>query len=290
MDRSFAAVAAIAGAAIASIVAQKLLQRAPPPPSLGVAGDNTQRQWLVVVRHGDRHDYATPAWKEKIKAMGGRPRDPPLSTLGHRQATRFGRAAAAALRARGGSVRVRTSPYLRCIQTAMPLCDALDLPLTLEPGVAEVSHKRTNVAPYAERFAYFPRLVEGEPDPMSDEESWPLGYMERIAAFGEKLTRELDARLATEATSTLVLTSHAASVGLVAWMLGDELTPELKMAPAGCYVLARDAADEPWALLRAGDANAPYNGENAATTFPWGYRPEYLAAWETAHGARFPRP
>ena len=61
MDRSFAAVAAIAGAAIASIVAQKLLQRAPPPPSLGVAGDNKQRQWLVVVRHGDRHDYATPA-------------------------------------------------------------------------------------------------------------------------------------------------------------------------------------------------------------------------------------
>ena len=33
MDRSFAAVAAIAGTAIAAIVAQKLLQRAPPPPS-----------------------------------------------------------------------------------------------------------------------------------------------------------------------------------------------------------------------------------------------------------------
>ena len=293
MDRSLAA-AALAGAALASIavrLVQTRLGASAPAPSLGVEGG--EKQWLILVRHGDRFDYANPTWKDRVKGLGGRPRDPPLSALGHRQAERFGRAAAATLGRRGGSVRVRSSPYLRCLQTSMPLCDALDVPLELEPGVAEVQHKVSNVAAFAERLAYFPRLVDAaSPDATVDEEAWPLGYMERIARFGAALTAELDEALASgDGASTLVLTSHAASVGLVAWLLGTELASDLRMAPVGCYVLARDSAAEPWRLLRAGDTNAPYNAENSATTFPWGYKPDYLDAWAAAHGgARFPRP
>ena len=79
-------------------------------------------------------------------------------------------------------------------------------------------------------------------------------------------------------------------MALVAYLTRRELEDGLKFAPAGCYVLARDAADEPWRVLRAGGANAPYVAENSATTTPWGYRPSYLDAWAAAHGgARFPR-
>mmetsp|Transcript_22061 Transcript_22061/g.66212 ORF Transcript_22061/g.66212 Transcript_22061/m.66212 type:complete len:116 (-) Transcript_22061:22-369(-) len=113
--------------------------------------------------------------------------------------------------------------------------------------------------------------------------------MERIVAYGAKVQKELDAALEKHARSTFVFTSHAASVALVAVLLGRELVSELKFAPCGAYVLARDSAAEPWRVLRAGDSNAPYVLENSTTTFPWGYRPQYLEAWSEYHGGkRFP--
>ena len=141
---------AVAGVVIAALGIYKSKKEA-----LGAEGN--EAQWLVLVRHGDRHDYATPAWKERIQALGRYPRDPPLSTLGHRQARQLGTAAAATLKRRGGTVRVLSSPYLRCLQTITPLCDALDVPLELYPEIAEVLHHPRNVAPYSERFQYFPR-------------------------------------------------------------------------------------------------------------------------------------
>ena len=113
--------------------------------TLGAEGN--EAQWLVLVRHGDRQDYATPEWRQRIQALGRYPRDPPLSTLGHRQARQLGAAAAATLKRRGGTVRVLSSPYLRCLQTITPLCDALDVPLELYPEIAEVLHHPRNVAP-----------------------------------------------------------------------------------------------------------------------------------------------
>ena len=284
-----AAVAAAGAAAYAGVrLAQRRGHTAAAALSLGVSG--SEKQWLILVRHGDRHDYSVgDSWSAKIKRLGGRARDPPLSALGHRQAAAFGRAAAAAVAERGGSVRVRTSPYLRCLQTSMPLCDLVDAPLEVEPRAAEIHHKVANYAPYGERFAYFPRLVDAE-DPTVEEEDWPVGYMERIGRFGAELTSELDDELDAPGTSTTVVTSHAASVALVAWLLDVELTPELKFAPAGCYVLARNAKSEPWRLLRSGDNNAPYVSENSKTTFPWGYKPEYLQKWAGTHRATYPAP
>ena len=109
--------AAVAGVAIAALGIYKSKKE-----TLGAEGN--EAQWLVLVRHGDRQDYATPAWRQRIMALGRYPRDPPLSTLGHRQARQLGAAAAATLGRRGGAVRVLTSPYLRCLQTITPLCDA----------------------------------------------------------------------------------------------------------------------------------------------------------------------
>ena len=119
MERQWSTVlaAAVAGVAIAALGIYKSKKEA-----LGAEGN--EAQWLVLVRHGDRQDYATPAWRARIQALGRYPRDPPLSTLGHRQARQLGAAAAATLGRRGGAVRVLTSPYLRCLQTITPLCDA----------------------------------------------------------------------------------------------------------------------------------------------------------------------
>ena len=120
MERQWSTVlaAAVAGVAVAVLGIYKSKKEA-----LGCDGAEAT-QWLVLVRHGDRQDYATPTWRNRIQALGRYPRDPPLSTLGHRQARQLGAAAAATLGRRGGTVRVLTSPYLRCLQTITPLCDA----------------------------------------------------------------------------------------------------------------------------------------------------------------------
>jgi len=286
MDRSSIAVAVAAGLAAygGARALSSAAARRRSLATLGVSDVAKKRQWLILVRHGDRHDYANPSWKTTVEAMGGRPRDPPLSELGRRQAAAFGAAAAAALAARGGSVEVYSSPYLRCLQTLEPLADAVDATLTIEPGLAEIQHATKNVAAFQERFAYFPRLEAGAADRTAGVEGWPVEYMGRIARFAKALGARADALLDSPGPSTVVLGSHAASVALVSAVLGDELTVDAKMAPCGAYVLARDAAGEPWTLLRSGASNAPYVTENAATTFPWGYKAEYLDAWRAARG------
>ena len=117
-----------------------------------------------------------------------------------------------------------------------------------------------------------------------------MGYLQRMAATERSLTELLDAELRNDSRSTVVLTSHAASVALVSRLLGVELTVDLKFAPCGAYVFARDAKGDAWRLLRSGDSNAPYVTENAKTTYPWGYRPQYLEKWAETHGGqRYPR-
>ena len=281
MERQWPTVlAAVAGVAIAALGIYKSKK-----DDLGCDGVEAATQWLVLVRHGDA------GWKDRVQALGRYPRDHPLSTLGHRQARQLGAAVAASLGRRGGTVRVLASPYLRCLQTITPLCDALDVPLELYPEIAETHHHPRNVALYAERFQYFPRLVDrADPHTGDDEETWPLGYLGRMAATERNLTELLDTELG-RGRSTVVLTSHAASVALVSRLLGVELTVEFKFAACGAYVLARDGPGDAWRLLRSGESNAPYVTENAKiSTYPWGYRPQHLEKWAETHGGqRYPR-
>jgi len=42
---------------------------------------------ILLLRHGDRQDYADPkGWARQAEASGGNVRDPPLSRLGRKQA------------------------------------------------------------------------------------------------------------------------------------------------------------------------------------------------------------
>ena len=80
---------AVAGVAIAALGIYKSKKEA-----LGAEGN--EAQWLVLVRHGDRQDYAQRRRGGPASRPSGATReDPPLSTLGHRQARQLGAAAAA---------------------------------------------------------------------------------------------------------------------------------------------------------------------------------------------------
>ncbi|MEJ2144251.1 MAG: histidine phosphatase family protein [Acidobacteriota bacterium] len=83
---------------------------------------------IWITRHGNRLDFVDPNW---VKCATF-PFDPPLSSDGIEQA----RQTAAALQGTGIS-RVVSSPFLRCIQTAVEIVDALDVPIVLEWGLSE---------------------------------------------------------------------------------------------------------------------------------------------------------
>lgn len=85
-----------------------------------------RRLWIA--RHGNRWDFVEPAWF----LSADRPYDPPLSTDGHLQA-----AALAQCLAGETITHLICSPFLRAIQTAVPIAEGLGLPIHLEPGLGE---------------------------------------------------------------------------------------------------------------------------------------------------------
>ena len=99
--------------------------------------------WLT--RHGNRQDFVDPDWKKSAE----RPHDPALSPDGIEQAKKLGR------RLEGeGIAHLFASPFLRCVQTAHYVAEALDLPIYLEPGVAEWMNR--------EWFSTFPQTLQPE--------------------------------------------------------------------------------------------------------------------------------
>jgi broad specificity phosphatase PhoE len=83
---------------------------------------------LIIVRHGERTDYADPTWvaRQKQSADGGRPWDPPLTARGRLQAVACGERLmreCASLGVPAPSV-VCTSPFTRCVETAEGIASA----------------------------------------------------------------------------------------------------------------------------------------------------------------------
>lgn len=257
---------------------------------------------VILVRHGERLDHADPAWKNRVHELGLEVRDPPLSSLGHAQARETASHMRQFLEGRG-RLKLWCSPYLRVIQTAQPLADALGLKLCLEEGLAETSHIPGCLPSATARYAYFPCvdtrhktryrvaatsacLDKGTVDsngttlPGSGrpQEGFPEDYMKRMAAFAPII----DANVVCG--ETLIGYTHAASNALAAALLKVSINDVGHFAPCGLLILRRrGAAGTPWELARKGDSNAPYVPEELQSThtYPWTFKPEQLKWWDT---------
>lgn len=232
---------------------------------------------LLVVRHGDRHDYANPDWAVATAKAGGDVRDPPLSELGHRQARETAAALAALAKAQGFKIDcVLASPYLRTIQTAAPLAQLLGLPVLLEEGLAETHHRPDTLPGAAERHASFPEVdvswralhpitpdaeIRGVP-----VEGHPNSYFSRILNVSSLLERRF-------AGKCCVLFTHAASVSLVSALTREPMPADLSLtfAPCGVYHLKRPGKGGAWRVLSSGNTNAPHVSENNPATGAWGF-------------------
>jgi broad specificity phosphatase PhoE len=198
---------------------------------------------IWIVRHASRLDFADPEWHQ----TAARPHDPPLSPGGRAEA----RALAERLR-HEPIAHVFASPFLRAVETAAPVAEALRRPVHVERGLSEWLNRewfqaRPETVPLSELLAAARRV-----DP---------GYVSRgEAQYGESGGEALERsgatarRLAEEFAGDLLLVGHGASVlGATAGLLGRPAVEDLGTEVPCCAIvkLVRDGAR--WKLELACD-------------------------------------
>lgn len=236
---------------------------------------------IILVRHGDRFDYANPQWLTSAIKNGVIVTDPPLSALGHKQARETADYLLNKLKCDNIQVdKILVSPYVRTIQTAVPTSQVFGVHICIEEGLSE-AHATPAILPLSkERFAYFPEVDPSYtshldvrpslghvcPKTQVPCEAFACDYVKRIQRFISLLEKEY-------AGQTVVLFSHAASVAVVAGLLKCSLKG-MKFAPCGVYYLERKCDGE-WELIESGAYNE-HVSENSPTTYPWGYEERHF--------------
>lgn len=198
-------------------------------------------QTVWIARHGHRYDFAYPEWFNSAE----RRYDPPLSEQGHRQARQL------AQRLQSEAIaHIFCSPFLRAIQTAHPVAEALDLPLKLEAGLSEWHNPEW----MSEAPQIHPRALIESDYPRID---WT--YISRIAPRYPETEAMLNQRTAAivnllvqDYPGNILLVGHDGSVagsshGLVAGQ------PVVKVPLCSVVKIVRDG--EGWQLVLNGDVS-----------------------------------
>ncbi|MEC4891438.1 MAG: histidine phosphatase family protein [Oscillatoria sp. PMC 1051.18] len=171
-------------------------------------------QTVWIARHGNRLDFVNPEWFNTAQ----RPYDPPLSEDGVIQAKELGQ------RLKNENIsHIFSSPFLRTVQTAYQVAEALDLPIKLEAGLSEwlnpewmsAMPEKLPLEILAQKYpridlSYNSRLIPEYPE--SNET-----VMERTAITVKKLVAEF--------AEDILLVGHGASVlGTATGLVGGSPT------------------------------------------------------------------
>lgn len=239
------------------------------------------RQYLFIVRHGDRWDYSTPEWKKLETSRTG---DSPLSTLGHRQAQEVGKFLDGWLVERNlDDVTWMSSPFLRCLQTSNEALNAMQtfskaptLPILPEYSIFEWDGHggewHEDLPPLTERKHYFPRID------MEYESFFVPTLPEPRSEFFTRCQRAVDClhqRFPHKAGQVIVAVSHAAGcVALAKTLTKQNLEDITPAGPCSIFGFSRESDTDIWAL----DSHDKPGGLNGYTdhlskmgsaTVPW---------------------
>ncbi len=195
----------------------------------------TTQLWLV--RHGDalHHHTGQLPWP-----------DAPLSEEGQRQA----RALAARFRRMEGIDGVFSSPHRRAWETALPIAEALWLPLVADEALGEMDFGEAGGLTMEEFRDLWPDLYPVWEDRTRLDFRWPGG--ESRAEFAERAVRAMEALAAAHDGRRIVVVSHTGILcGYLAHLfLGSARRwREFLLRPASVTCVQVDA-DGPRLLLR----------------------------------------
>ncbi|BAY26323.1 phosphoglycerate/bisphosphoglycerate mutase [Calothrix sp. NIES-2100] len=201
-------------------------------------------QIIWIARHANRLDFVNPDWFLTAE----RRYDPPLSEDGFIQAKQL------ANRLKKEKIsHIFASPFLRTVQTANAVAEALDLPIKLETGLSEWLN---------------PTWMTEEPERLSTSalaELFPridLGYTPRIAAKYPETQEQVRGRsgqtarcLASEFyPANILLVGHGASVlGAAMGLVGEIAKMEVKASL--CSLVKVVLQDAEWLLELKGDTS-----------------------------------
>ena len=158
-------------------------------------------QIVWVARHGNRLDFVNPEWFNTAQ----RPYDPPLSDDGVIQAQQLGQRLKSA-----NIAHIFSSPFLRTVQTADQVAQALDLPIKLEAGLSEwlnpewMKQKPETLSPeaLAQKYPLIDRRYSSRVVPQYPESNETV--MQRSAQTVRQLVEEF--------LEDILLVGHGASV------------------------------------------------------------------------------
>lgn len=198
-------------------------------------------QTLWIARHGNRLDFVHPEWFNTAE----RPYDPPLSEDGMIQAKQLGQ------RLVGEGIKyIFASPFLRTVQTASFVADALNLSIKIESGLSEwLNPEWMRTAPET-----LPLEVLQEQFPRIDG-SYTSRVVARYPETSEKVlerTGETARRLMAEFSEDLLFVGHGASVvGTAQGLVGG--MPEVNAALCCLVKLVR--GEQRWVMELNGDTS-----------------------------------
>lgn len=197
-----------------------------------------ENRTLYLVRHGQRLDAVDKSWK------GDNKYDPPLSELGFEQAWKVG------VRLRQEPIDVIiASPYLRTLQTAQTVAEALDRPFYVDEGVGEwqgrsMMSQAPNITPPAERAADFPCMDLSHQATVFPE--WP----ETVNQVFERY-RKVMAYLLETYEGNLLIVGHGRVVTGVPHVLTGKPESKFKYEVA-CLTMLEQVEDK-WQVCLNGD-------------------------------------
>lgn len=209
-------------------------------------------QTLWIARHANREDFANPDWA----ATADRPHDPGLSTDGTEQARQLGRRATTL-----DVDRIVASPFLRAVQTAHHVAEALDKSVYLEPGLGEWANPdwfdtAPDPLPFSELTDHYDRLAANH-DPCRTP-SFPESKHESLARLGAT------AQCLTEQypDDTLLLVGHGITViGVLHGLVGSDV-PDPGCPLASLTQVVRN--EDGWAIRTRNDTAHLENGARAS--------------------------
>lgn len=201
-------------------------------------------QTVWIARHGNRLDFVNPEWFETAE----RRYDPPLSDDGVIQAMQLGQ------RLKGENIaHIFASPFLRTVQTANQVAEALDLPIKIEPGLSEWLNQAWIDSPpekltLEELHELYPRV---------DLSHVPIGVAAEYPETGEEMFQragETAKRLAAEYPEDMLLVGHGASViGTAMGLLNVTNEPEINATLCCLVKMVRD--EKEWVMELNGDTS-----------------------------------
>jgi broad specificity phosphatase PhoE len=199
--------------------------------------ENFRSVWFV--RHGNRLDFVDPTWEQSVDY----PIDSPLAPDGHVQA----RETAAFLKDKS-ITHIFASPFLRTMETATAIADALDLPIKVEPGLREKLllrwfPKYPEVLSAQELARKFPRVDVGYTPRC--EPQWP----ETEAQAGVRGAQTVN-RLVQDFSGHLLFVSHGGAIGNLC--RGLIPTGELDIHTSMCCLIEFKQTADCWVVKRSG--------------------------------------